>query len=450
MRSKLTHPKKGMVVLGMLLLAVTGDTCLSTPGALTDWKPASGPQTGATTVQRQIFTFWDELPLPEFIAVCVASFAAANPHWQVHLLTVANVQDYLLDPPPTQASDYDLDPQHIADWYRVQAVLRWGGVWIDASVISLGPVHSWVRLDHEELTGFYSPWTTDQYREERNVSKALREMDMENSIFAAPAGNPLVAQWRDNLAEALTMGFDAYVAAQPIEITGTHLEGQSYLSAYVALRQAMAQLNATIHVASGRRSNATDQNDVFEMITNPEVSSGVAAPPGNPGPDIRLLPALLNHGSYYFEDLGKSVKGQPVWSDCDALEEVFACKTVAGCADLLVDTPLVKLRGAARGCLDDKSLSDLRPGQVSYVRDLLVAGFQRCTDLRVLSPMKHRTRGTVALNSIGDAERATMLNETGRAQQRQGYQEPDQQHDQQPAQGPQQTRLQHRQWPLAP
>ena len=51
----------------------------------------------------------------------------------------------------------DLTPQQLSDWYRVAAISKYGGVWLDASSVLLGNVTQWVDLDDStSLQGFYS------------------------------------------------------------------------------------------------------------------------------------------------------------------------------------------------------------------------------------------------------------------------------------------------------
>jgi len=374
----------------------TSRVCLSSPRDLKLSEQAHLLSASNGTLPKHIFTFWAELPLPELAAACVASFVYHNPGWQVHLLTLANVNEYDLNPPPGEGiwDDQYHIPQHLADWYRLQAVVRYGGVWMDATVVMLAPVTDWVHAGDRALTGFYSPWATSLWTEERSMV----EMDMENSIFSAPAGYSLVRQWRNNFASAFKMGFSAYAASQPLTITGDNLLGDSgtYMAAYIALRQAITQLNATWHIEDGITPRARSER----ALTDGRISGT---------PNVRLMPSILGHGPYQWEMPFLDPESGD-WTDCDAVDAILECPTrvaehnlsttycdgCVSCADLLDGTPLLKFRFSARECFP--LLAGIRPGAPSFLRNLLVEGLHNCVDPALLD---------VAPNQI--AETTTMI-----------------------------------------
>jgi len=293
-------------------------------------------------------------------------------------------------PPPKAADPDDASFSHLADWFRLQSVLRWGGVYLDATIISLEAVTRWMNANDPvaTLTGFYAPWATDAWRDRHDWNETWLELDMENSAFAAPAGLPLLARWRDNFAHAFSSSFGAFAASQPTQITGRQLRGRAgkYMAAYVALRQALAQLNATILVESGLNASDVNENDEFPRHTF-GATVGTPAVLANASSDhvVRLRPSLVNHGPYAFEHHF----GDPAhhaWDDCSAITGLFACSTQQACPELLVGTPLLKLRGTARACLTKQPVASIRPGEPSFLRDWLVAALDDCPDVgRIMS-----------------------------------------------------------------
>ncbi|KAL3920127.1 MAG: hypothetical protein SGPRY_005369, partial [Prymnesium sp.] len=107
--------------------------------------PASAPSSSVgSVIPRTIFTFWDEATYPELVAACFASMRKFNPHWG---LTILHSGTHLLPPPPhPPRGSPALTPQQTADWYRISALATYGGVWMDASALSVGSVDQWVNL----------------------------------------------------------------------------------------------------------------------------------------------------------------------------------------------------------------------------------------------------------------------------------------------------------------
>ena len=178
---------------------------LSTTASPPPWPPASyapmppSPPPGSVppSVPKIIFMFWDSAQPPEFIAACIARTAQLNPGWAINVMTRDDPLSLegLAEPPPS-GGQY-LDIAHLADWYRVDALARHGGVWLDASNIPVKPVTHWVDVHSPALQGFGALWDNTT---------------MENWAFAAPYPCPLMREWRDQFHRAIEVGFSNYAA----------------------------------------------------------------------------------------------------------------------------------------------------------------------------------------------------------------------------------------------
>jgi len=99
-----------------------------------------------------------------------------------------------MEPPPIPGLSY----AHIADWYRLVAIARYGGVWMDVDTVSFHTIESWVDMTSDAVVqGFTSPSSDAQ---------------MENWAFAAPAGSEFTRRWLEEYRLALTMGPEIYMS----------------------------------------------------------------------------------------------------------------------------------------------------------------------------------------------------------------------------------------------
>jgi hypothetical protein len=167
----------------------------------------SGGAPSGSVVPRQIFTYWDTQPLPELVAGCVGLMRRHNPGYTVTVLSDGVPG---LEPPPS-----GLDAPHRADWYRVQAVAEWGGVWLDATTIVLESLEAWwLNASSAALQGFAYPiFTTNATLSPPAKDDWLVGVGggwMENWAFAAPARHALVLEWRDELARAAKLTTPVY------------------------------------------------------------------------------------------------------------------------------------------------------------------------------------------------------------------------------------------------
>lgn len=160
-------------------------------------------------IPKKIFSFWAGQSYPQFEASCFAAIRRLHPVEQGWNVTVLNVDQPGLEPPPTPLDGSVLTVQQLADWYRLAAIATDGGVWYDASVIMLQ--HStpfWVNMHDNTLQG----WSTPQSQ------SVPGQETLESWAFAAPAQFPFVVRWRDNFRRALTQGCVSYVNSVPIEV----------------------------------------------------------------------------------------------------------------------------------------------------------------------------------------------------------------------------------------
>lgn len=149
----------------------------------------------AANTPRIAWSFWDkgaEL-LPPFRRLCVESWAAQNPHWEIAILDQRNVFEYL------SPSDLPrLWPQMYVPWQadavRLALLAKYGGLWIDASTICFQPFDDWFygpilsEERREDIAAFYfSAWGCEMHKSKEFV---------ENWVVAAKREHPLILAWQ--------------------------------------------------------------------------------------------------------------------------------------------------------------------------------------------------------------------------------------------------------------
>lgn len=131
--------------------------------------------------------------MPDFRRLCVETWAAQNPGWQIHLLDRDSVFQFLTprDLPRLWPGMY---VPWQADAVRLALLAKYGGLWIDASTICLQPFERWmygaIMSDETptDIGGFYfSAWGTEMYEGKDFV---------ENWVVAARREHPLILAWQ--------------------------------------------------------------------------------------------------------------------------------------------------------------------------------------------------------------------------------------------------------------
>jgi len=124
---------------------------------------------------------------PPFVELCLATWRKLNPDFQVRILTRATLWDWL-SPADLPLQYENLDIQHQADSIRLALLIKYGGVWLDASVLLLRPLG-------ELLAGPRRPFfTTDNRRPHLLERRVDRDYFVENWFLAAPPHDPLLEQ----------------------------------------------------------------------------------------------------------------------------------------------------------------------------------------------------------------------------------------------------------------
>lgn len=282
--------------------------------AINDDAPSSSSSTANPSaplvIPRRLFTFWfdghaselnPKAPKAraaadaELVRCCIARMRLCHPSssWDVRVLRVGDAD---LPPPPVPVDT--LSGAQLADWYRLAALAEYGGVYLDATCITLQPVDSWVDLSSRAITGFC----------------LVSDLDtMESWAIAAPPKSPFLLRWRDEFAEALRPpGPAAYCASLPGSLISRGLrEALPYLTIHACWQKARASF-----AIDGRRGGSqVGADDAPRFVLRSPVEAG--------GPYRYLAEAT--------------------WDSPQAVVHLFGKDVPA-----LRATPLIKLRGRER------------------------------------------------------------------------------------------------------
>lgn len=184
-------------------------------------------------IPRRLFTFWHNDPFvprarasadQELVRTCIALMKRQHPGWEFRVLS-PSCSDL---PPPPVADPTSLTGAQMADWYRLCALALHGGVYLDATCITLKPVEDWVDLTLEAIQGF----------------TLVSDLDtMESWAIAAPRGSAFMSQWRDAFGSALQLGTREYCSSLPASVISTRLRPSlPYLTIHAAWRAVRASL----------------------------------------------------------------------------------------------------------------------------------------------------------------------------------------------------------------
>jgi hypothetical protein len=145
-----------------------------------------------TEIPKRIFTYWDSglENAPGIVKDCVKSWVCLNPSYEVVVLDDRSIGKYLYQPQGLSWWE-NLPIQKKANLVRLRLLLRYGGFWVDATLLCTKPLDEWV--DRFCADGFIA------LRRESRPDKVVR-----NFFLGAVPNSPIVQEWLTRLEKVLT------------------------------------------------------------------------------------------------------------------------------------------------------------------------------------------------------------------------------------------------------
>jgi hypothetical protein len=132
---------------------------------------------------KKIFAFWHSgrSNAPQVVQRCFDEWEAYNPSHRLEVYDFDTALAELSDRPPWIA---ELPVQAFADMLRIQLLRRYGGVWVDATLLPSAPLDHWVP-SVLEATGFFAFSQTGAFRR------------LDNWFLAAEPETPMIRRLDD-------------------------------------------------------------------------------------------------------------------------------------------------------------------------------------------------------------------------------------------------------------
>jgi len=136
-------------------------------------------------VPRKVWSYWHDDHPPLVVRLCIDNWKALNPGYEVRLLSARSVADFLPDVPPTLSR---LGAAKQSDWIRLALLERYGGIWLDSSII-LTTSLDWMLHRQQATAAEYVGFYLDRY------AVAGSRPLVDSWCMAAPVGSPFIRDW---------------------------------------------------------------------------------------------------------------------------------------------------------------------------------------------------------------------------------------------------------------
>ena len=207
--------------------------------------PGDGAAASAA-IPRRIWSYWHSVQPDAFVERCIANWRAQCPGFEVQVLNQQTVREHV--PPADWPEGFErLDPVKQSDWIRLYLVTRFGGYWLDATVLLTRPI-DWLEAMRQAQGADFAGFYLQGYTHDAQFPV------VENWTFGAPAGGAFVTAWQREFHHALfEVGTAAYLAARQAEPGWTQLlqgiPDPVYLLGHVTAQRVLRRDGATHRLA---------------------------------------------------------------------------------------------------------------------------------------------------------------------------------------------------------
>ncbi|WP_343550952.1 capsular polysaccharide synthesis protein [Pantoea sp.] len=194
-------------------------------------------QNAPAAIPRQVWMYWESETLPAEVQIFVDKIIRENPGYQVTVINNLNIKSYL---PDLEFVHRDMRPSHKSDVIRLELLHRYGGIWMDATIIlnrTLDELLAVNAADNYDLIAFYRDGST--------LDKAYPVI--ESWFLAAPKNNAFIGRWLHYFRPIIEVGAEEFfrqlLALPNYETIVQGITPPDYLVVYIAQQQALRENN---------------------------------------------------------------------------------------------------------------------------------------------------------------------------------------------------------------
>jgi len=155
---------------------------------------------------KTIWVYWDTIILPEHINLMIQNNKnILGDTWTINILNDENLKTYL-DIETFPKNYNSLKVQHKADFIRLKILEKYGGFWMDASII----INSKERFEHLYNENIKNKYEITLYTLFDKDETFTYHQYTENWFIIAPLNSKIIKLWLEEFEYAINIGFNEY------------------------------------------------------------------------------------------------------------------------------------------------------------------------------------------------------------------------------------------------
>jgi hypothetical protein len=190
--------------------------------------------TNQYTIPAVIWTYWNNVEIPEVVKKCIDSWRRHNPTYEVVVLNPSNLKDYIdID---IKSVSFNDSPARESDIIRLLVLEKYGGVWSDATMFLTQP-YPFSLTSQYQFVGYYLEKFTSN----------MKYPVLESWFFATIPRGTFITQWRREFfkLEEYESVDQAIEDVKKAGIDTQNIDSLNYLFIHVAAQKVMQTQNIT-------------------------------------------------------------------------------------------------------------------------------------------------------------------------------------------------------------
>jgi hypothetical protein len=203
---------------------------------------------------RIIWSYWHTNHVPPLIHIAYLTWKYFNPSYIIVMVTPDTMKDYLSsDALPAHFSQ--LFVQRQSDVIRILLLEKYGGVWMDSSILHTAPLLPFWETNDFDLAGFNADFFNDKpaqnmMSQDRHQRKSSLRFDdfshpvIENWFLVAPKNSLLIKKWKEEIFRGLAFRDDSrYIKnlTQEHKVNLQNITSPVYLMMHCALLKVLRE-----------------------------------------------------------------------------------------------------------------------------------------------------------------------------------------------------------------
>lgn len=176
-------------------------------------------------IPKILWSFWDNDEIPPFIQKCADSWKKFNPDYTINLMTKSTLATHLGQDEANAILNWKFNdsPQRLSDLVRLSAISKFGGIWLDASIVCFKSFN-WLEEEASDCVLF-------------SIKELSVDPTIESWFIAAIPNHPFIIAWNKEFR-----GIDQYSSVDEyIKVSGTNQDAiafnVNYLVVYLCARK---------------------------------------------------------------------------------------------------------------------------------------------------------------------------------------------------------------------